>query len=399
MGKNQTKKSILFLTNDTPNKGDSGNQRTNFFINTFKGLYAKDYEFNLRRIDLKQTFGTFQSSQIGLPFAADIEFSMEILSLLDSINSQLVNLISKVCHSDVVVIDNCYLAVIAIEAKKLNPELKIVYISHNIESSIKKTISQIQNWPIHLANAYIEHVSNVEDAILRMANLTICCSENDKNELQTRGSTHCFVLPNGAVKHEKTTYTLEDIQGFLSCQKYVLFVASGHPPNVDGFLSGIGLDFGFLEDNCRVVIAGSSGHYISEAVNATKYKETFLKRGSDLGFVDDDLLSALYCFASATLLPIFKGGGTNIKTAEAFINSKLVLATEFSLRGFDHRLTSQTPFKVLNNKDEFRVEINKALSLNNLDLCELSSESFTWSWLRDNYENDLLVFMNDAGIF
>ena len=394
----QANKSVIFLTNDKPDIGDIGNQRTYFFIKMFTRFFEKSHFFELMRIDFNQEFKNLIDSKKNLPFAADIEFSIELLLLLETKNSHLMNLIETSSRCTVLIVDNCYLAIIAIEAKKLNPELKIIYISHNLESNIKKTIGEIQKWPLRALHNYVLHTFEIENLIINLANITICCSEDDKKEIIRRGSNACIVIPNGAFIRRNSKYRLPEIQELLGCQKFVLFVASGHPPNVDGFLNGIGLDFGFLKDKSRIVIVGSSGRYISELVKDTKYQETFLNKASVLGFINDDLLSALYGFASAIVLPIFKGGGTNIKTAEAFLNSNLILATEFSLRGFDNRLTSQSSFKILDNEAEFKLEINEALALENVKQKNENSQAFTWDWINESYENELLIMMENGGV-
>jgi len=396
--KEQANKTVIFLTNDKPDIGDIGNQRTYFFIKMFRRFFEKSHFFELIRIDFYQEFKNLMDSKRNLPFGADIEFSIQLLLLLEAKNAQLMNLIETSSRCEVLIVDNCYLAIIAVEAKKLNPVLKIIYISHNLESDIKKTIGEIQKWPISALRDYVLHTFEIENLIVNLADITICCSEDDRKEIVRRGSNACIVIPNGAFIRRSSKYRLTEIQELLGCHKFVLFVASGHPPNVDGFLNGIGLDFGFLKDKSKIVIVGSSGRYISESVRDTKYQETFMNKASVLGFINDDLLSALYGFASAIILPIFKGGGTNIKTAEAFLNSNLILATEFSLRGFDNRLTSQSSFKILDNESEFKFEINKALSLESVRRKNENSQAFTWDWINDCYENELLIMMENEGV-
>ena len=49
----------------------------------------------------------------------------------------------------------------------------------------------------------------------------------------------------------------------------------------------------------------------------------------------DDITSAIMC-SSGVILPLWEGGGSNLKTAQALLSGKCVLGSNFSFRGFEH---------------------------------------------------------------
>jgi hypothetical protein len=193
------------------------------------------------------------------------------------------------------------------------------------------------------------------------------------------------VIPNGGKIRKPNNAGKDSVLSFLGCEKFALFVASGHPPNVHGFLNGIGIDFGFMPHKSRLVLAGSSARYIFEKIEESKYLETFLNRGSRIDFASDELLAQLYSHASAVILPIYEGGGTNIKTAEAFLNSRFVLSTEFAMRGFDQRLSAEKSFRIIETQSQFKNGIKTALEAPLIDREEESSGAYSWDWIRKEY--------------
>jgi hypothetical protein len=48
----------------------------------------------------------------------------------------------------------------------------------------------------------------------------------------------------------------------------------------------------------------------------------------------DDIESAILA-SSGVVLPIWEGGGSNLKTAQALLSNKCVVGSEFSFRGFE----------------------------------------------------------------
>jgi glycosyltransferase involved in cell wall biosynthesis len=333
-------------------------------------------------------------SSRNLPFAGDIEFALTLEKLIQDSDSKALELAKKLSKAELIILDNCYPWPFVREAKRLNSELRIVYSSHNLEFKMKERISLIQNWPTIETSVYLEFLERIERELLNTAELVLACSDNDRELQILNGARECLVVPNGGKVRKPGSSTLRDIQRYLGCEKYALFVASGHPPNVDGFLNGIGLDFGFMPHETRLVLAGSSANYIAQRIEKSKYLETFLNRGSRIDYASDDLLAQLYRNASVVILPIYEGGGTNIKTAEAFLNSRFVLTTSFALRGFDKRLWEEKSFQVVETQSQFRKGIQSALELPAADFVTNLDSPFSWDWIRNEYFDEVRMLID-----
>jgi len=140
-----------------------------------------------------------------------------------------------------------------------------------------------------------------------------------------------------------------------------------------------------MPPNSKIVVVGTSGNYLMSKISESKYRETFLMRGKVIPECPNDLLARLYKHAEAILLPIFEGGGTNIKTAEAFLNGKKIIATQFSLRGFDLKYWNLDKLKLVSDKMEFRSAIINVLSASPA-LDNLNDEfAYSWQWISDRY--------------
>jgi hypothetical protein len=151
-----------------------------------------------------------------------------------------------------------------------------------------------------------------------------------------------------------------------------LFVASGHPPNANGFLELTAPDLSFLSPAERIVVVGGVAGQIEG-------DQRFLRGGGInnarielLGVRDAGTLSALIELADVVILPILEGGGTNIKTAEALYNRKSIVATPFAFRGFEHFKHSRN-VRLAENPADFQDLLVKALRSERYDPSRLDA--------------------------
>jgi len=393
---NSTK--ISFLTADSPRKIELGNQRSRFFLDIFTSILDSQYGVEILRLNPTEDYREFSNLGKSIAFAEDIEFSKNIEVAILERHREVLDLAEHLSHSVLLIVDNCYVAPLAIEAKKMNPALKMIYISHNIEFEIKRQIGILQNWPNSILDEYISWTNNIENRIIRSSDFVFCCSDSDMLQLLQRGSNRCLVVPNGAHSWKNRKYSASDIYTTLACNKFALFVASGHPPNFQGFLHGIGLDLGFLREGEKIVIAGNAGTHISQVISRTKYHKTFLEKALCLEFVGTHFLAALYEYASVTLLPIFQGGGTNIKTAEAFLNSKFVISSQFALRGFDGQLFKHAPCQIVSTQKEFKTSILSSMEIEYPENSANGDSEYSWDWIAKTNFDDILKCLVEIGV-
>ena len=279
--------------------------------------------------------------------------------------------------------------------KELNLDIPLIFNSHNIEYSMKEEMLEGLGWSSEDIDTVVSNIRTCEESLAKKASITVAVSTGDAKQLMAVGAKNAIVAPNGInrikeregeISYWRDTLALDNIQ------KIALFVGSAHPPNWFGFKDMVGLGLGFLSQDERIVFAGSISEYVENEVSKIKLNPgatTFWKRAYPAGRLSQEKLEGLICFADTILLPITEGGGSNLKTAEAIISGKKIVATDYAFRGFE-KLKELPNIYIANSQDEFVGTIQKVLSAKNIQRNEQEmklAETVLWhNCLRDFME-------------
>lgn len=101
-----------------------------------------------------------------------------------------------------------------------------------------------------------------------------------------------------------------------------------------------------------------------------------------LGFVEK--LEAFYEKTLATVVPVYSGGGTCIKTLESLSFSRVCLSTKFGARGLAEAIDGQKGLLIFNNSEEFVAQFEKILDANERQKIEQNGSAY----IRINYSTD-----------
>lgn len=227
----------------------------------------------------------------------------------------------------------------------------LIYSSHNIEYRMKKEVLKQKGRTESFINRVISETKRVELTAASEATLVVSVAEEDAVELRKMGARHVAVAPNGIEKLSLNTSAKDT--------GLILFVSSSHPPNVNGFLEMMGNDMSFLPHSTTLNIVGSCSGPLKlklKSQNATTEKNIIFH-----GEVDEEKLKKLLAEAELIILPITQGGGSNLKTAEAILADKKVVATNFALRSYEAYEGLPNIYKA-NTRKDFRGKIVKALN-------------------------------------
>ena len=239
---------------------------------------------------------------------------------------------------------------------------KFVYSSQNIESAMLSGILRdAQDISEAQASSWTRAMQSLETDFARRADWCLAVSKKDGKSLERFGARGWTLLPNGAEIRPPSSRALKEVAKLLRGSKYLLFVASGHPPNVEGFRKMIGRDGTFLRPDTRVVVAGSASLPIKDDLVSSE-TESLSSRALLLGEIPEDSLSALIFQATGILVPIVSGGGSNLKTAEALVSGKSTIATEFAFRGFEE-YANLPRVHLSNGSSEFQRNMRSVLDL------------------------------------
>ena len=225
--------------------------------------------------------------------------------------------------------------------EKLNLNVKIIYSSQNIEHSRNFEILINTGMELEKAKFYENLILEKERELCRDAELCIAVSKEDASQLNTWKSKKCLVANNG-IQERKVSRILLTLKKInlkkLNIKKFALFVASDNPPNLNGLENNLGWGMGFLNQNYSVVIAGGIGDSIQNYIKNNLFELnvcTFENRVQILGNLSEKKLAVLLNLSEVILLPVSYGGGTNLKTAEALLSNKKIVATQYAFRGFE----------------------------------------------------------------
>lgn len=246
--------------------------------------------------------------------------------------SQLIQIIGNkfVETLDLVVLEQPYIYPLVRVLIDQYPKVKFVYSSHNIEHDMKSSIYKSLRLDFAKSEKYLSYIENLEVSCAKDADLVIAVTQRDKDYL-AKYNENCILIRNGINKldlHDTIHRTLSSPVSFL-------FVGSAHPPNLEGFKRFVGFNIEYLAPGSRVFIVGGVGRLIKS--DSSFYREAFYSMDNFI-FVDspsDEELAFLYSNIDAVVLPIASGGGSNLKTAEALLSGKYIVATEIAMRGFE----------------------------------------------------------------
>jgi glycosyltransferase involved in cell wall biosynthesis len=250
--------------------------------------------------------------------------------------------------------------------EELNLKPKLVFGSQNIEAPMKREILESANVPTKEINDAVHIISELDRELSKNSDLVVACTESDLNEHTKMGAQNVVLAPNGiapiTTSNSAKDYWRKQFKR-LGVKRTVLFVGSAHPPNWTGFLQMVGKGLGFVPADTRIVIAGSIADYFEreikpEALNIED--ATFWLRAYSAGRLSEERLGSLIEQCNIMLLPITEGGGSNLKTAEAILANKKVIATNHALRSFEWFKDFPNVW-VADNRKDFQKSIQEAL--------------------------------------
>lgn len=242
---------------------------------------------------------------------------------------------------------------------------KLIFGSQNIEFEMKKQIFAGLGTDKDLARDIIAKTKKLEEDFSKEADLLVAVSKNDEAAHIKMGAKNAVVAQNGITPVAYSPAKLQWWQNFMDreykVKRKIVFVGSAHPPNWFGFNKMVGTALGFIPSDTRLFLVGGISEYFTGTLNRREAEDfCFWQRAVPCGKPDDESLAALLADADVIILPITDGGGSNLKTAEAILNDKKVVATKFAFRSFEH-LQKLPNLYISDDPEEFKANIVKAL--------------------------------------
>ena len=272
-----------------------------------------------------------------------------------------------------------------IEDGYLSREVKVIYSSHNIEYLLKRKIYS-DLFPEEEARSLTERVRNIEINLAKRADLILSVSQQEYDFLSNVNDQVPIVIVhngNNTADDDSLTHVWKDKFQVEDGANWI-FVGSWHPPNINGLLD---LQERLLQSSekstFKIWVLGS-------VANGVKADNRWIDSKSLpfelVGPVSIQDLDGAIRACDGIVLPIWEGAGSNLKTSQALISRKKVIATEFSFRGFEE-FKDEEGVVVVETAAEFVSALRDAQSSNEF-VREKSEASLTWNGILNKFVND-----------
>lgn len=328
------------------------------YVAVYNPLAYKDHSWHdiaVSEVTLKKIEQSNYAEDIycGLALADDDRVKNQIMKVLNSFRPDMIQLEQGYSY---------------LGLKQIIPLLdySIVYSSHNIEHELKYSIYDTLGLSKEKKNELIELIKKNEIELSKVSKYVIAVSDDDALKLKKLGAKKIIVAPNGVSIKRASRRKLENWRKIFQADGVVhkfVFVGSAHWPNAQGFWELVAQRPGYLPGNSKVYVVGGVCKLLEEMIknNNGINSLVFNQRIKLLGMISDYDLSAILQLADTVLLPITQGGGSNLKTAEAILSGKKIVATTVSLRSFENFNTFPN-IEVADSPKQFQSAIIKQIS-------------------------------------
>jgi glycosyltransferase involved in cell wall biosynthesis len=200
-----------------------------------------------------------------------------------------------------------------------------VYECHNFEFTLKsQTLADHPEGP-----QLVKIVRACEAEAIERSSFLISASDDDHTGLQSlaASSKAVYTVENGVMApgNHFSINSLAAIRGIFQCRPVVVFIGSGHKPNVDSF-EWILRTLAPAMADCWFVIIGS----VCDAFE----KRLMPPNVFPCGIVDEATKEVLFGVADVAINPVRSGSGSNLKLGDYFANGIPSVTTPFGARGY-----------------------------------------------------------------
>jgi hypothetical protein len=237
---------------------------------------------------------------------------------------------------DIIIVEQGFLWPLVKEMEKnstINKNVFIIYSSHNIEYQMKKEIYSTI-FKNHELEKYVNIVKEIEYDMIKNADLILGVSDYDVNYIKKLvPNKNVYLYKNGHNGIIKTNLKEKWKEEFKISKRNWVYVASWHGPNIKGLYNLI--TNGLLEKDEKDVslwVFGGVGAGMIYDYNISIPENSSIKL---IGPSSEEDIDSAIISSMGIILPIWEGGGSNLKTAQALLSGKKIVASDFAFRGFE----------------------------------------------------------------
>lgn len=266
-------------------------------------------------------------------------------------------------ESDIVIFDHYSVSPFL---EEITADVPVIYSSHNAE-----IVMANQLYPEE--SDLIDIVRQMEFNLIKRSSAIVYCSKKDFSELkEIYGDIEGYYIPNGTVMQDLIDPSIR------IGSKNILFVGSGHPPNVTAAKNLIPL--AQVMPNYNFIICGGAGGGLNKASLPSNVYV--------MGHISDEDLHLFFQNSFAFINPMESGSGTHLKVMKALSYGIPIITSNVGARGFSEEEIDSCMI-IADNTSEMCMAINK---LNNYEIFENISRSghnlskeYDWEKIKSSY--------------
>lgn len=256
-------------------------------------------------------------------------------------------------------------------------DVPIIYNSHNAELTMAKQLYPDNKQILNI-------VEKTEKEVIAKSVAITYCSKKDIKELENQYGkiNKSLYIPNGATIQEYSDYDIR------IKSRDIIFVGSGHPPNVEAAKKLIPL--AKMMPDYNFIVLGSAGNAIKDLSYTNNLKI--------LGHVDDDVLHKYFSKSFAFINPMDSGSGTHLKMMKALSYGIPIITSKVGARGFSDNEIKEA-MVIAESLHEMKSAIE---SLSNRKIYAKISErgyvhakTYDWKKIKKDYQNFINSFISN----
>jgi hypothetical protein len=209
--------------------------------------------------------------------------------------------------------------------------VRILHSSHNVECIWRREFGRATK---REDPAYLDSIEALEREIARRVDAICVVSEADRRAFKTMGADVVVVASNGSSLTPAGSAPIRTIRQYLCGQPFALYVSSAHPPNALGLLNMVQWAPRAQLTGGNLVVCGNVDLLVRSDAKFSRTRPIF-RSTRFLGQIAPELLAAFYAEANVVIVPRTGGGGSHLKTAEALLSDRPIVATSRAFIGFE----------------------------------------------------------------
>jgi len=304
---------------------------------------------------------------------------------------------------DVIQLEQPFMWPLAKKLRQMSGRRKpvLIYSSQNIEAPLKRMVLASSGASSEERNRLCSEIDEMEAELTREADLIICVSHSDREFYLShfRASAQTLIVPNGVQRVVNSeSHRVPDGLSSFEGRRFLMTVSSSHVPTIDGLCHYVVRGGIFCAPPVpSIAICGSIAASVAENQEYQRYVVANRKRVQFFFDVSDSELLAIKRCCHGVFLPIRSGGGTNLKTAEALVVGKWIIATTTALRGFERFMRAEGVI-LADSPAEFRQAMREVLQRPPLEISERSQAARdALFWDRCFADSALPTFLQSLG--